>query len=102
MWQTTLGDRIKGYIEIAIVSLFMIAMAVGLGLGAAYGWRGLSGQAELQWEIAAISGSIGLLPYLIVAAKVWEVNLTVFGNRAQLGTRTTSQASDEQHFLPDS
>ena len=43
-------------------------------------WTKLAAQ-EVEWQFAFGVGVIGLLPYLVIAAVVWRVNLRIFGNQ---------------------
>ena len=99
LWRTTFGERTKGIAEIAFFSVLLIGMAVGMGLAAAFGWSKLANGQSLKWEIAAFVGIVGLLPYLIVAAKVWEVNLSIFGNRASSELPKAGDVASEHQFL---
>lgn len=78
------GERLQSYGEIVACSVVLFGLAAGLGVVAALVWRKLTGAASLQWEIVALAaGVFGLLPFLVIVARVWEVNISLFGNRAQ-------------------
>lgn len=75
--------RAKAYVEVAIVSLLWFASGGGLGIVASYLWKSIGGGKELQWQIVVAFVAVFLLPYLVVAARIWDVNLSIFGTQAQ-------------------
>ena len=73
-------ERVRGYIEIAVVSLLFFAYAAGIAAAIMVIWTRLVDQV-LNWQIALSAGIVGLVPYFVVAAGIWRVNLNLFGNR---------------------
>jgi hypothetical protein len=78
----TFEERFDSYVEIVLCSVALFLLGFLLALGAAFGWKEFTRQEELQWQVLLAGGTVGLLPYLIIAAKVWGVSLSLFGNRA--------------------
>ena len=75
-------ERLQSYTEIIASCLVLYVIAILIAIGATFAWKALSKGESVRWEVFVIAGVIGLLPLLIIAAKVWEVNLSLFGNRA--------------------
>ena len=79
--------RVKAYVEVAIISVLWFAFAGGLGVAASYLWKVLvgdpAGDTALAWPIVVAFLAVFLLPYLVVAAGIWNVNLSIFGARAE-------------------
>lgn len=93
MLPSVLKTRAKAYVEVAVVSLLWFSAAGGLGIVASYLWKLLGDSEELQWQIVVAFVAVFLLPYLVVAARIWDVNLSIFGTQAQ---RVTTGAVAEQ------
>ena len=90
----SLRERLDSYLEIILCSLFFLSLAGSLALGCAFAWRHFTKEDILRWEVLVAGGIVGLIPYLIIAAKVWEVNLALFGNRASATTREAGDLAD--------
>ena len=75
-------ERLASYFEIVVCSVLFLSLAGSVAIGFAFAWKHFTKEDSLRWEVLVAAGIVGLLPYLIIAAKVWEVNLTLFGNRA--------------------
>jgi uncharacterized membrane protein YedE/YeeE len=75
--------RVRAYFEVAIVSLLWFAFGGVLGIAASYLWKWIGGGTQAQWQIVVAFVAVFLLPYLVIAARVWDVNLSVFGTQAQ-------------------
>lgn len=71
-------DRFWAYLEICSVSLAVFLYVAGITVIALLIWTKWADQ-EFKWEIALVVGIVGLLPYLVIAAVVWRVNLNLFG-----------------------
>ena len=78
----TFEERFDSYVEIVLCSIALFLLGFLLALGTAFGWKEFTRQEDLQWQVLLAGGTVGLLPYLILAAKVWGVSLSLFGNRA--------------------
>ena len=72
--------RVGAYAEIVLVSSAFFLYAAGLTAIASLIWTKWAGQ-EFEWQLALVVVTIGLIPYLVVAAGVWRVSLSIFGNR---------------------
>jgi hypothetical protein len=90
IWDSSFHQRFKAISEIALGSIVLIALAGGIGLGAGFAWKALVADDGLRFEIVMAVGGIGLVPLLVVVAKVWEVNLSLLGNRAQAERQPTA------------
>lgn len=88
-------ERFWSCVEIVVYSLFLFALAGGLAVGSAQVWKVLLKEDTVRWEVFIAAGIVGLLPYLVIAAKVWEVNLSVFGQAA-----ATKKEAGESLDLP--
>jgi membrane protein implicated in regulation of membrane protease activity len=77
----TIDARIAAYIEIGVVSFVSLIYAIGLFAIAVRKWKTVTG-LDFEWQSALFVRVIGMLPYLVIAAVVWRVNLSAFGNRA--------------------
>jgi hypothetical protein len=75
--------RAKAYVEVAIVSLLWFASGGGLGIAASYLWQWIGGGDTVQWQIVVAFLAVFLLPYLVIASRIWDVNLSIFGTQAQ-------------------
>jgi hypothetical protein len=93
MLPSFLSTRFKAYVEVAIVSLLWFFSGGCLGILASYLWKSIGGGTELQWQIVVAFVAVFLLPYLVVAARIWGVNLSIFGTQAQ---RAKAEAMAEQ------
>jgi hypothetical protein len=45
-------------------------------------WKWFKGDDDLNPTVVLATGGIFLIPILVVVAKVWEVNLSLFGSHA--------------------
>jgi small basic protein len=78
-----LKDRFKAYLAVAIISiLWFIFVGVAAFLVALL-WQGVTDNQDLVWQIIIASVVVFLLPYLVIASKVWGVNLSILGTQAQ-------------------
>ena len=82
MKNTTFLERLQSYGEIVGCSLALIVLASGLAIGSALGLKILLKEDTLRWEVLIVVGIVALLPLLIITAKVWVVNISLFGNKA--------------------
>lgn len=83
MLPSSLITRVRAYVEVAIVSLLWFAFGGGLGIAASFLWQWIGDQNHLQWQIVVAFVAVFLLPYLVIAARIWDVNLSIFGTQAQ-------------------
>ena len=72
--------RVRAYAEIGLVSSAFFLYAAGLTAIASLIWTKWADQ-EFKWQFGLVVCIIGLVPYLVIAAAVWRVNLSIFGNR---------------------
>lgn len=87
--------RFESYREIFLCTLVLFGLATGLGVLVALGWKQFTPEANLRWEIIAlVAGTLGLLPYMVIVAKVWEVNISLFGGRVQTERPQSGDSKD--------
>lgn len=72
--------RLRAYAEIGLVSSASFIYAAAMTAIASWIWTKWADQA-FHWQFGLVVGIIGLVPYLVIAAAVWRVNLSIFGNR---------------------
>ena len=82
--------RIRAYIEIVLVTTVSFLYAAGVVSLASKNWTEWANQ--FKWQFGLGVGIIGLLPFLVIAAVVWRVNLRIFGS--QVSPEPTQSASD--------
>lgn len=82
MLPRTFKERLKGYLEIFIISTIWITIAVSL-IGALYRWILPTETRTSVWAGVAILIPVFLLPYLVVSSRVWDVNLTIMGAKGE-------------------
>lgn len=87
-----LGPKIRAYAEIVIVSSLFFLYAAVLTAIASLIWTRWADQ-KFEWEFGLVVGIIGLLPYMVVAAAVWRVNLSILGNRVDNVPRVGSNVN---------
>ena len=94
LWDHSRKVRSQGYVEVLVVSTIFFAYDGLVIYVVQLIWNALTDD-RLRWEVGVVAGLIGILPYLVVAAKIWNVNLSLFGQRAVgESERSASEASD--------
>jgi hypothetical protein len=81
VWRTKFAQRIRAIGEIVLGGWILTLLAGFSGLLAGFIWKWFSGDDNLSLAVVLGAGGIYLIPMLVVVAKVWEVNLSLFGNR---------------------
>ena len=75
-----LPARKRAYFEIWLVTTASFIYAAGVVGVASLIWTNWADQG-FEWQFALVVGIIGMVPYLVIAAAVWRVNLSIFGNQ---------------------
>ncbi len=72
-------ERLRLYVEIAVVSAVWFAIMVGVGLG----FRSVAQSFFDSWAGGVLLFALAVLPYLVVSSLVWGVPLGAMGAKAE-------------------
>jgi hypothetical protein len=103
VWFTGFTRRLRIYAEILVVSLAWFAF-VGYVLIIGLKWlqRQLPGQTQpagIDWPVVIAFLGVFLLPYLVIAAAVWGVNVSIAGAKAERVVSTGERFVTESEVL---